>query len=120
MRSTPRGAGPRPWLVATGLVLVAISATHVQAQTGSVAGRVTDGRTGAPVPAAQVAIVGTSLGAIATAEGRFRIDNVPVGARAVRAIRIGYQPALAAVTVQPGARPRSICGWWKPRSRWTR
>jgi TonB-dependent starch-binding outer membrane protein SusC len=103
MRSTPRGAGPRPWLVATGLVLVAISAAHVQAQTGSVAGRVTDGRTGAPVPAAQVAIVGTSLGAIATAEGRFRIDNVPVGARAVRAIRIGYQPALAAVTVQPGA-----------------
>ena len=98
MRCVPRF---RSWLVAIPLVL--LCAVGVRAQTGSVAGRVTDGRTGVPVPAAQVTILGTSLGAIATADGRFRIENVPAGPRIVRAIRIGYQPASATVTVQPGA-----------------
>ncbi|HSL68894.1 MAG TPA: carboxypeptidase regulatory-like domain-containing protein, partial [Longimicrobiales bacterium] len=72
---------------------MALSASSLNAQTGSVAGRVTDARTGASVPAAQVTIVGTSLGAIADADGRFRIEGVPEGTRIARAIRIGYQSA---------------------------
>ena len=103
MRFTLRGAGPRSksWLAWSGVALVVLGAP-VSAQNGSVAGRVTDGRTGTPVPAAQVVIVGTSLGVVVNADGRFRVDNVPPGARVVRALRIGYQPASAAVTVQPG------------------
>jgi TonB-linked SusC/RagA family outer membrane protein len=82
---------------------LALGASSLGAQTGSVVGRVVDGQTGQPVPTAQVAVTGTSLGVLVDAEGRFRIDNVPVGPREIRAIRIGYQPASASVTVVVGS-----------------
>ncbi len=78
----------------------ALTAPSLAAQTGNVTGRVLDAGTGRPVSTAQVTIVGTSLGAIVDAQGRFRIERVPVGTREVRAIRIGYQNATATITVQ--------------------
>jgi TonB-linked SusC/RagA family outer membrane protein len=75
----------------------------VHAQTGTVVGRVIAGQTGRPVPAAQVVVVGTSIGILADADGRFRLDNVPAGTHQVRAVRIGYQAAGAPVTVQAGS-----------------
>ncbi len=106
MRSAPFESSPRSgWrlLVPTLALTLALCASSLQAQTGSVVGRVVDGQTGRPVPTAQVAIMGTSLGTLVDAEGRFRIDNIPVGSREVRAIRIGYQTASASVTIQAGA-----------------
>lgn len=97
---------PRERAALSGLALclaMALLATPLEAQTGSVVGRVIDAQTGRPVATAQVAVSGTSLGALVDNEGRFRIDNVPVGSREVRAIRIGYQTATAVVTVQAGA-----------------
>jgi TonB-dependent SusC/RagA subfamily outer membrane receptor len=97
--------GWRPLL--TGLCLaLAQGAGAVQAQTGSVVGRVI-GHDGRPVLTAQVLIVGTSVGTLADADGRFRLDNVPAGAQRVRAVRIGYQTVTSPVTVQAGT-PASV------------
>ncbi|MHB1192948.1 MAG: SusC/RagA family TonB-linked outer membrane protein [Longimicrobiales bacterium] len=90
-------------LVLPGLALaLALGAAPVSAQTGIIVGRVIDGQSGRPVPTAQVSVAGTQLGALVDAEGRFRIERVPVGTREVRAIRIGYNSASATVTVAAG------------------
>ncbi|MBN1628555.1 MAG: SusC/RagA family TonB-linked outer membrane protein [Thermoleophilia bacterium] len=90
-------------LVLPGLALaLALAAVPVSAQTGTIVGRVIDGQSGRPVPTAQVSIAGTQLGALVDAEGRFRIERVPLGTREVRAIRIGYNNASATVTVAAG------------------
>ncbi|MEP6858902.1 MAG: TonB-dependent receptor plug domain-containing protein, partial [Gemmatimonadales bacterium] len=78
---------------------MALGALPLAAQTGTLVGRVTDARSGAPVTTAQVTITGTSLGAVVDAEGRFRIVNVPPGPHEVRARGIGYQPATATFSV---------------------
>jgi len=69
------------------------------AQTGTLAGRVTDARSGAPVTTAQVTVTGTSLGAAVDVDGRFRVVNVPAGTHEVRVRSIGYQPAVATFSV---------------------
>jgi hypothetical protein len=67
--------------------------------TGSVAGRVTDARTGHGVPGARVSLQGTSLGTVTNDSGGFRIANVPPGSYVVTVRRIGYVPGTKAVTV---------------------
>src|SRR6266480_1281724 len=79
--------------------MLAIGAAPLLAQNGTVTGRVTDARSGAPITTAQVTISGTSLGAVVDAEGRYRIANVPPGTHEVRARTIGYQPAAATFSV---------------------
>ena len=61
--------------------------------TGVVVGRVTTrAETGAVIATsgATVAIVGTALGAVSRADGRFRIDPVPAGAFTVRVRLLGF------------------------------
>ncbi|MEW5915094.1 MAG: TonB-dependent receptor, partial [Gemmatimonadota bacterium] len=72
------------------------------AQSGSVAGRVTDARSNAGVPGATIEIEGTRLGAIADAEGRYRVANVPAGSRTVVARRLGFSQQRQTVTVTIG------------------
>src|SRR5947209_943204 len=79
--------------------MLAIGAPHLLAQNGTLTGRVTDARSGAPITTAQVTIGGTSLGAVVDADGRFRIVNVPPGSHEVRVRTIGYQPATATFSV---------------------
>ena len=74
-----------------------LSAMPLMAQTGTLAGRVTDGVSGAPLQSAQISVTGTRLGAVTDAEGRFRILSVPTSAREVRAQRLGYKPLAASV-----------------------
>ena len=63
-----------------------------QAGRGSITGTVR-GETGdAPLDGVQVSIVGTSLGGITNAEGRYTIANVSPGVYVVQAARIGYAP----------------------------
>lgn len=73
----------------TGL-LVAASAP-LEAQSGTVSGKVTDAASGGPVSGAQVTIAGTGLGAMSGDDGSYRIANVPAGTYTVIARRIGYQ-----------------------------
>src|SRR5687768_3138105 len=73
--------------------LMTLGAPPIDAQAArqsTISGRVTDAVSGAPVEAAQVRVLGTTLGAVADAEGRYTIRGVPAGAVEVRALRVGY------------------------------
>jgi TonB-dependent starch-binding outer membrane protein SusC len=83
-------------------LLLAPAVMPIMAQTGTVTGRVTDSRSGAPVTSAQVRIVGTTLGAAVDAEGRYRVANVPAGAHEISARTIGYEPTTAPFTLTAG------------------
>ena len=86
------------------LALAALLAAPVLAQTGTLAGRVTDAATGAPLAGATVQLVGTSTGAAADAGGRFVIAAVPVDTHAVRVSLVGYGLVTQTVAVYEGQR----------------
>jgi TonB-linked SusC/RagA family outer membrane protein len=87
---------PALLLAALGLTLAAPGSAQ---QVGVITGRVTDGRTGAPVSSAQVFVVDTQLGSLTDAEGNYRIPNVRAGSRQVRVINIGYRSETLTVDV---------------------
>ena len=96
------GAGGRVgWLPA----LAAIGALPVVAgaqQTGTITGRVTDAASGAPIPSAQLQIVGTNAGAITNEAGRYTIRGVPARTVTVRVLRVGYSELTRQVAVTAG------------------
>jgi TonB-linked SusC/RagA family outer membrane protein len=79
--------------------LLLLGVTDVHAQTATITGRVTSAESGQPLPEAQVSVVGTSLGGLTNAEGRYTITGVPLGTVEVRAQYIGYETASQAVTL---------------------
>ena len=83
---------------------LAAQVTGAQAPQGGgvVTGRVTESGSGRPVGEAQIAVVGTRLGAVTDANGNFRIANVPTGTQTLRVRRIGYALATQSVTVNAG------------------
>jgi len=75
------------------------------AATGIIAGTVTDSATGAAISGAQASIVGTTLGAVTGADGRFTITRVPAGTHRLQIRRLGFQMReVAGVVVAAGAR----------------
>jgi len=93
-------------LMLGGLMLAAmlvVGASALQAQTGTIVGRVTDARSTQPLGLATIEVEGTRLGATAGADGRYRIANVPPGRHSVAARRIGYSVVRQPVTVAAGA-----------------
>lgn len=60
------------------------------ASTGSITGDVIDADTHQPLIGANVIIAGTELGVACNSEGRFSIDNIPVGSYIVTVSMIGY------------------------------
>ena len=64
-----------------------------QAQTGKIAGRVVDA-SGESVPGVNIAVVGTTQGAVADEDGYYVILNVSPGSHALRASFVGYAPHL--------------------------
>lgn len=89
--------------VFTGGLLLAASPIAVQAQTGTVTGRVVDSTTHTGVTGAAVIMEGTTLGTRTRPDGSYSIDGVPAGTRSVRATRIGFRPQSLSVVVAPGA-----------------
>lgn len=69
---------------------------------GTIAGRVVVASTGQGVGSAQVFIVGTQIGALSAADGRYRILNVPAGTHQVRVVQLGMKPVVQPVTVEAG------------------
>ncbi|UCE20191.1 MAG: TonB-dependent receptor [Gemmatimonadota bacterium] len=59
--------------------------------TGKISGRITDTKTGEPLPGTNVIIEGTTLGAATDLEGYYVILNVPPGMYTLRASMIGYR-----------------------------
>ena len=80
------------------LLLVAIPSV-VHAQAGSIAGRVTEDKSGRPVEQAQVNIVGTTIGSLTNSEGRYSLRGVRAGAYQVRVLRVGFAESKQNVTV---------------------
>lgn len=73
---------------------------HAQAQqTGAVSGTVLDAVGMQPMAGVQVSVVGTGIGGLTDARGRFLLQNVPAGEREIRAELIGYATATRRVTV---------------------
>jgi TonB-dependent SusC/RagA subfamily outer membrane receptor len=95
-------------LVRNGMVVLAsfavliTAAPPVVAQTGQVAGMITDASTGQPLEGAQIVLVGTRLGTIASPQGRYLLLNVPRGSHTIEVTLIGYATRSAEVAVGAG------------------
>lgn len=74
------------------VVLLATPLTLDAAIYGTLRGKVTDKKSGDPVPAATIMIQGTKLGGYASNDGRFTIVNVDPGTYVVRVTAVGYAP----------------------------
>jgi len=82
------------------LVALLLGATQVQAQTGTIVGRVVDGSTQQPLSGVQVSI--GNRGALSQNTGNYVIVGVPAGTQTVRATMIGYADGSETVTVTSG------------------
>ena len=69
----------------------------------TVSGTVTDAATGDALPGANVVVVGTNMGAAASADGSFSISNVPAGSYTITASVIGYADDSRSVNVSGDA-----------------
>lgn len=81
------------------IVLVALSSVLLTstalAQTGKIAGTVTDAATGEPLIGVNVVIEGTTQGSVTNMDGYYVILNVKPGTYALRASYIGFTPVVA-------------------------
>ncbi len=98
LRWATKGAGVLAGAAA--FLLASPPVVHAQS-TGRITGVVTDSATDRPVSDVQVLVVGTRIGAITDAEGRYTINAAPTGTRTIEARRIGYRATrVVNVTVQ--------------------
>ena len=84
------------------LGVLAASAAVAQAQQATITGRITAQGSGEPLQESRVVLVGTSLFATATQDGRYTIRNVPSGSYTVRVLRVGYEEQKKPVQVATG------------------
>lgn len=101
----PKGVSGGMWRFAlASCLMLMLSTTNglVAQQVGSITGVVTNQGTGQGVPSAQISLVGTNLGGLSAANGRFLLLNVPVGTYTVRAEIIGFKTQEREVTVTAG------------------
>ena len=81
------------------LVAVLCAPNALAQQGGTLTGRVTDARSGQPIPGVAVEIEGTTIATAAGEDGRYRLGNIPPGQRTIIARRIGYAAARQSVAV---------------------
>ncbi len=84
------------------LVLFAVVAAPLQAQTGIIQGQVLDADSRRPLVNAQVLVAGTGIGQLSNSSGNFLLLNVPAGDHTVQVTLIGYAEAAQTVTVSAG------------------
>jgi TonB-dependent starch-binding outer membrane protein SusC len=96
--------GSRPIAVVVALALIfapGARAANAQTQTGTISGSVV-GEIGQPISGAQVALVGTGLGTLTNASGKYTIVNVPAAQYRIRVQMIGHRPVEDPITVTAG------------------
>jgi TonB-linked SusC/RagA family outer membrane protein len=86
------------WFALFALLLLVVPRLSAQQITG----RVTNAQSGEPLPAVQVFIAGSGIGALSQQNGRFLLLNVPAGTHTLTAERIGYQAVTQRVAVAAG------------------
>lgn len=67
---------------------------------GTIAGRVLDYETGEPIARASITTTPPSEAVLSGTDGRFELDQLPVGSYQVSARKSGYTPTTVAVSVQ--------------------
>lgn len=72
------------------MLMLSLAVPAVVAQTGQIAGTVTDSSTGSPVVGAQITVTGSTLGARSNETGRFTIAGVSPGVHAIDVRRLGF------------------------------
>jgi iron complex outermembrane receptor protein len=82
------------------LIAVVISAGQLQAQTGTIRGRILDSATGTAVADVEVTVAGRTVPT--DADGRFVLTDVPAGDYTLTATRLGYRSVEQPVTVVVG------------------
>ncbi len=82
---------PLKYLTAISLLFIITVAT-VQAQRGSIRGRIFDESTNEPIPFANIALQNTTLGGVSDIDGNYTIEGVEPGLYNVQATYIGYRP----------------------------
>ncbi|MBI4520601.1 MAG: carboxypeptidase-like regulatory domain-containing protein, partial [Gemmatimonadetes bacterium] len=87
----------RPKLPAPKIVLAP------EERVGTLTGQVVAAGTLRPLVGAQVYVVGTSIGGLTNASGRYLFTNVPDGSATLRVELIGYAAAERQVTITPGS-----------------
>jgi hypothetical protein len=98
---------------AAGLALALLSvgaprALLSQQPSATLAGVVLDASSGAPVTSALVSIGDRGPRAIADAQGRFTLGNVPLGSHRIRVQRFGYSVLEVTVEVTPSTAPLQL------------
>jgi outer membrane receptor protein involved in Fe transport len=71
-------------------------------QTGSIAGKVTIGDTGKPLPNAAVIVTDLEMGTYTKDNGTFILRNVPVGTHTISISFVGYQKETKVIDVKDG------------------
>lgn len=78
-------------LAAAAALVLTVTASAAAQATGRITGVVTDSATDRPVSDVQVVVVGTRIGGVTDAQGRYTITGAPAGTRSIEARRIGYR-----------------------------
>jgi len=84
------------WLLIFALLYLVSTPAFAQ-QQGSAAiitGSVVDGETGAPLPGAHVFIAVSMIGTTTDNDGRYRLENVPLGANRLYVSMLGFEPSF--------------------------
>jgi hypothetical protein len=72
-------------------------------QAGSISGNIIDSETKSPLPAANIMVIGTSLGASADENGKFTISDIAVGSYSIQCSYLGYKPLIISdIIIKPG------------------
>jgi len=84
------------------LVLIFFSISLSFAQTGIITGKVADASDGSPLWGTNVVIMGTTVGTISDAEGKFTLPSVPAGTRTILFRYVGYLTDSITIEVKGG------------------
>lgn len=85
------------------LILILASTTYyAAAEQGNIKGMVRSVHTGRPLPYTNIALIGTSDGAVADSSGLFIFTGLEAGEYSMEVSHIGYVPVRKIVIVEPG------------------
>ena len=82
--------------------VLVISFSGFSQTTGTITGKVTDSKTGEPLPFCNVFINNTTLSTVTDLDGNFNLPNVPEGGVEVGFSFIGYQAVQKPASIKPG------------------
>lgn len=83
------------------LIILSMNNLLMAQNTGTINGRITD-ESRAPIPFANVVLIGTTMGAASDVNGFYTINNVPAGDYLIRASAVGFKTVTVAITITEG------------------